>query len=764
MGEDGTLESWEYQGGSFTAAGSWLPVGGKKFSELDKVLGLVEGKAFDYSSLYKATSSTEVLNGEEFVKIQCEALGRVQYTIESPKTNKLFSKFLIYSESTVDINVQIFDDTLKSYIVNQKVTLKSGYNIVPLESTNLVAGNRIIVYIGKSEESSTFFIARKTILYYDLYKPSYILKETYESLISKINDRITGVTGNIFFLPSIEYTGKGSIYDHLTVAKLYIEPGTYTIRANNFNRPDDLEYETRFYVRGFLKSGAESPLGYCSNSIPKRVINISEDVEYIELRFYVSETVNSQVGFKYVVENASFNKGNDIEGKLENIENKNILLESDIDNLSEITSSIYAEFSDSEVFVVDKQNYSSPATSTFGDIYLTGLEKRICTLYMRSDDLFHFAVYGYRQDDTYEIIKDFPDGTDFSKGISIALNIKELIAKEFNRIKIRTYEIGVVIDYSLSYNKKTLTNVLSLASQWNGSIVALFGNSITAQCNGDYEYEFNNSWGGIFAQNVKLHKLFARGVGGQTYKWNDGAYYCKAGGTGGYVNRYKVQDGQISTSAGQVSVTTTEEEKQAIEAVLGYSIEIHRGCFCSWDRITSMFPPSIKNTIQAVCIMGGTNDFSGVEEIESSGADGSLEPLWSAENQTDTDWKNAEGYYNGGDYDVTNTWGGMASCLMKMQVWMPQAKIIVLVPITRKGVNFNVPVNSVGATHQDLCQSVKSVADWCNVETIDMNCCGINQFNIDAMLSDGVHPSSNGQKRMGQYLAVKFNTMVKFVE
>ena len=35
LGDSGELESWEYQGGTFTAAGSWLAVGGKKVAELE---------------------------------------------------------------------------------------------------------------------------------------------------------------------------------------------------------------------------------------------------------------------------------------------------------------------------------------------------------------------------------------------------------------------------------------------------------------------------------------------------------------------------------------------------------------------------------------------------------------------------------------------------------------------------------------------------------------------------------------------------------
>ena len=41
MGEDGTLESWEYQGGTFTAVGSWLAAGWKKVAELENKISSV---------------------------------------------------------------------------------------------------------------------------------------------------------------------------------------------------------------------------------------------------------------------------------------------------------------------------------------------------------------------------------------------------------------------------------------------------------------------------------------------------------------------------------------------------------------------------------------------------------------------------------------------------------------------------------------------------------------------------------------------------
>lgn len=105
----------------------------------------------------------------------------------------------------------------------------------------------------------------------------------------------------------------------------------------------------------------------------------------------------------------------------------------------------------------------------------------------------------------------------------------------------------------------------------------------------------------------------------------------------------------------------------------------------------------------------------------------------------------------------------MASCLMKMQIWMPQAKVIVLVPITRKGINYNNPTNDSGATYQDLSNAIKSVSDWCNVEVVDMMCCGITQWNADETIPDRVHPQKGmGWSRMASYLTSKMNAISRY--
>lgn len=169
-----------------------------------------------------------------------------------------------------------------------------------------------------------------------------------------------------------------------------------------------------------------------------------------------------------------------------------------------------------------------------------------------------------------------------------------------------------------------------------------------------------------------------------------------------------------------------------------------------------MFPESIKDSIDTLFIMGGTNDFSSVEEVKNSGNDGSTKPLFSSSNIMDTDWVSSSSYI-GGDYDITTTWGAMASTIMKFKVWMPNCKIVILTPIERSGDNYNHKVNRNGATTYDLAEQVMSVARWCDTEVWNMFAeCGIDLFNASVMLSDGVHPKlPTGGLRMAKYLASK---------
>ena len=468
--------------------------------EMNNILGVVEGKTFDRMASNQATTSSEFLNGEEYIKIQRGVGGSILFYINHPKTNKLFTKFLIYSDFQSNILVQLYDFVLKSYIINRNVTLKQGYNIIPLESTDLVIGNETIIYIGKGTESSTFYIATKNILYYDLYKPFQITNRSFESLvtdvevvsnnyllnigeakvlsnigvykdgeiinehegfnsglipvseinlgitldyaaqtlydvvsffdnestfissinkgggsiqslvlfkrdfpintkfiaissilgsggnfyrtlgttnlpgkieentnhISEIDNRIIEVTGILFWMSKIEYAGFGSQYDYLTMKKIYVEPGIYILKANNFISPEG--QQSQFHARAFFKEGGNKSLGFCSNSEPEKKVIVTEDIDYIELRFYASLNFNSQNGFIYTVENVSFEKENSILQIIKDVEK--------ITEVSETVDAIDAEFSDTQILVVDKENYTVTTTTTFGEISLDGLEKR----------------------------------------------------------------------------------------------------------------------------------------------------------------------------------------------------------------------------------------------------------------------------------------------------------------------------------------------------------------------------------------------------
>lgn len=494
---------------------------------------------------------------------------------------------------------------------------------------------------------------------------------------------------------------------------------------------------------------------------PVIVYNLQQGHEYdiyigkvaAKKKYYISCPLKYFVGSKIALIQFLHDIDNEIESIKNDINENNSRLQGEIDIIN-------TAFTEERKYGKKVKNYTVKTTKLFDNIPFSSLDEVNYTLYIKSSQQFRFTVYAVKGESPFSEIVNIDKGTDFSNGYVCpqTINIKSLKEQGYDNLKFRTYETGILLDYEIYYNKKIA--ITGNTSLWGGKNGALFGDSIVAKCNGDFKEYYDPSWGGIFATNLNLLNLYARGVGGQTYKWNNSCFYIKSGSTGNYVDRWKVKDGKIDSTAGVVTINTTEEEKQAIESVLGYNIEIHRGCFSSWDRIKTMFPKGIKENINVVCIMGGTNDFSGVEDIPGGDLDNVLNPQWSSENITDTDWKEDVEFYNGGDYDVLSTWGGMASCLMKMQIWMPQAKIIVLIPIIRKGVNYNNPINSNGVSLQKFNNNLRSIADFCNIEIVDMSVCGITQFNADIMIPDGFHPGTlEANKIMGNYLSYKFNSI-----
>ena len=306
------------------------------------------------------------------------------------------------------------------------------------------------------------------------------------------------------------------------------------------------------------------------------------------------------------------------------------------------------------------------------------------------------------------------------------------ILKEFipyiNGLYLRSEKLDKKIPTKISELINDSGFITNSESKWKGKTVVFYGDSITAQGNpiGINGYpKFTN-------ELIGFGEMIVRGVGGQTYKWNDKTFYANADGS------YNSRREQI----GEAPEGTTE----------------HRGCFSSWDRITTMIPEAKRNDVYLVVLMGGTNDHSSVEGVPSDGSiGGSAE--WKTSNTTDSDWISDSDFYTGGDYDVTSFKGAIASTIMKMQVWCPNAKIVLATPFSRWDTATHEQYkNSNGVTLNDVSKAEIDVAEYMSVHAIDTNSkCGVNAWNYSDCVSDNVHPNETGQKKLGYSLADGLN-------
>lgn len=247
-------------------------------------------------------------------------------------------------------------------------------------------------------------------------------------------------------------------------------------------------------------------------------------------------------------------------------------------------------------------------------------------------------------------------------------------------------------------------------NDWTNKNMTNYGDSISAINNGyngqdmspDYEY----MWGAYVHNYFKMGKFYGRGIGSSTFCWNNQQWFANPDGS--YNSR---------PPASQPSGTT-----------------VHRGCFCSWDRIKTMYSDSIRNDIDLILLMGGTNDFGVNNKIGDN-------PVWSASNTTDTDWKNDSEFYNGGDYDITNFKGAIASTVMKLQARCPNAVIVLLTQLSGQGAEKNPLTNTLGLNPVDYAKAMQEVAQFMSIPCIDVfGTTGINNINSKDYITDGTHP------------------------
>lgn len=266
---------------------------------------------------------------------------------------------------------------------------------------------------------------------------------------------------------------------------------------------------------------------------------------------------------------------------------------------------------------------------------------------------------------------------------------------------------------------------------WAGKNIALYGDSVVAIGNGDFSrpYSIDNStsWGVFVANFLGLSNYYGRGIGGQSYKWITG------GGSVSWVTPNGVLINRLdnynydSWNALSTKVYPSGVTAEMIEG--GTAITI-RGCGCSWLRIKSMFPESIKDNIHAVVAMFHNDANSTFSDFS-----------WIENNATDAEWAADSTYYTGGDYNITNTKGAIASMVMKLQKWMPNAVIILATPISGRGTTGQLNPDLKDETMQALADAVIDMGRVMAIPVIDVFAtCGINGQNRTTFISDSIHP------------------------
>lgn len=268
--------------------------------------------------------------------------------------------------------------------------------------------------------------------------------------------------------------------------------------------------------------------------------------------------------------------------------------------------------------------------------------------------------------------------------------------------------------------------------QWIGKGWSQYGDSIST-----YAYDpgiSGGGWANVTNKYQQFGNTYQRGIGGQSFAYgtNGGSVaFINADGSLNSVN----QSYNYDNYSGSVPSGTTKS----------------RGAFCSWLRITSMFPASMKDNVDLILVMGGTNDEAN-----------DTVPTWVENSTVDAEWA-ASTYYSdyGGDYNIDTLQGGVASTIMKMHAWMPNALIIIATPLNgRTGITGGKNPGTIPTEYQKSNQIIEA-ARMFGANVIDVfGGCGINVVNSDEYIGDGVHPNEDGRILLGNFIAGELNRIL----
>ena len=165
---------------------------------------------------------------------------------------------------------------------------------------------------------------------------------------------------------------------------------------------------------------------------------------------------------------------------------------------------------------------------------------------------------------------------------------------------------------------------------------------------------------------------------------------------------------------------------------------------CSYERISE----TLDNTLPLIFVMGGTNDFLSNVPL------GDL--TFNSTDTTDGVWHTANAV---GDYNISTFKGAMASMLMKLQYYAPNALIVFGTLLNGIGATtgenqYTEQVNTVNLKPSDYAKAEKEVCEVFGVPYVDVFAnCGINITNRAAYISDTVHPNTAGMKLLARCVA-----------
>lgn len=291
-------------------------------------------------------------------------------------------------------------------------------------------------------------------------------------------------------------------------------------------------------------------------------------------------------------------------------------------------------------------------------------------------------------------------------------------------------------------------NVENNLNPWAGKCIAFYGDSVTyigqgtgtsnGHASAPYVADWGNNWQLYIAKYLGLKEFYSRGVGSAMYEYQNWVQYAHT------------ETGYSGERPYPFVNFDEAEEKEGFTKTHGY--------LAAWDRIKAQFPPTIKDTIDAVFITDANSAFSNhiSDDFET--------PAFIEGATKDADWA-ADNTYNvfGGDYDITTFAGAICSMIMKLQAWMPNAQIIIGSQISGMGDDsISGAVKGENFTKLDkarkgmyCAEKTRKIAGMMSIPYIPVwETMSINPLNRKGKISDIVHPYTRaGGYRVGKTIA-----------